>query len=150
MCDPVCTYARSACAPSTAWLCTALAFCVLWLKAKLEELSTSKYRPSPIELCELTMTCWLEPGSLTVMNCSSLYFSNAGVNSDMRLGLDIVSALISASPRSQLCDSSHWCMDEIPAKTSASYDRSAPSDSQEEYNTRKAYLAGWCSFYEGS
>ena len=95
---PVCTYARSACAPSTAWLCTALAFCVLWLKAKLDELSTSKYRPSPIELWELTMTCWLEPGSLTVMNCSSLYFSNAGVNSDIRLGLEIVNALISATP----------------------------------------------------
>ncbi len=41
-------------------------------------------------------TAWLLPGSLTVMNCSSLYFSNAGPSSFTRFGVERVRALISA------------------------------------------------------
>jgi hypothetical protein len=47
------------------------------------------------------MTCWLLPGSLTVANCSSLYFSTAGPSFDIRPGSDAVrdwmSAITSAS-----------------------------------------------------
>jgi hypothetical protein len=41
------------------------------------------------------MTCWLLPGSLTVVNCSSLYFSNAGASLATRPGSEIVRALMS-------------------------------------------------------
>ena len=40
-------------------------------------------------------TGWLLPGSLTVANCSSLYFWNAGPSSFTRLGLEMVRALMS-------------------------------------------------------
>ena len=42
------------------------------------------------------MTCWLLPGSFTVRNCSSLYFSNAGASSFMILGVETVRALMSS------------------------------------------------------
>lgn len=44
-------------------------------------------------------TGWLLPGSFSVMNCSSLYFSKAGVRSSTMLGSEAVRALMSASVR---------------------------------------------------
>lgn len=41
------------------------------------------------------MTSWLLPGSLTVANCSSLYFSKAGPSSRRRLGELVVRFLMS-------------------------------------------------------
>lgn len=43
------------------------------------------------------MTGSLLPGSLAVMNCSSLYFWKAGPSSLTRLGSETVRALMSAS-----------------------------------------------------
>lgn len=42
------------------------------------------------------ITCWLLPGSFTVTNCSSLYFSNAGPSWETSSGSFIVRALMSA------------------------------------------------------
>lgn len=41
------------------------------------------------------MTCWLLPGSLTVVNCSSLYFWKAGPSSLIKFGVDEVKFLMS-------------------------------------------------------
>ena len=41
------------------------------------------------------MTCWLLPGSLTVVNCSSLYFWKAGTSSLIKFGVDEVKFLMS-------------------------------------------------------
>lgn len=48
-------------------------------------------------------TGWLLPGSFTVTNCSSLYFSNAGARSEMMSGDEMARALMSAS-----LGSIHW------------------------------------------
>ena len=48
-------------------------------------------------ICEPKLTAWLLPGSLTVANCSSLYFSNAGPSCEIILGLVAVRALISVA-----------------------------------------------------
>ena len=47
------------------------------------------------KICEPKLTLWLLPGSLTVANCSSLYFSKAGPSCETIVGLEMVSALIS-------------------------------------------------------
>ncbi len=47
----------------------------------------------------MVLTAWLLPGSFTVVNCSSLYFSKAGPSSETMLG-ESVKALISASAAS--------------------------------------------------
>lgn len=41
------------------------------------------------------MTGWLPPGSLTVVNCSSLYFWKAGPSSATRFGSELVRDLMS-------------------------------------------------------
>nr|pir hypothetical protein B23L21.200 [imported] - Neurospora crassa [Neurospora crassa] len=46
------------------------------------------------------ITGWLPPGSFTVVNCSSLYFWNAGPSSFSRLGVELVRALMSESSES--------------------------------------------------
>jgi len=108
------TYTRSACCDSMLCDCTADAFCVAWSNAKELWLAVSKYRPSPNELYSLTTTCRpsdqptgsfpyhhivhtdsLLPGSLTVANCSSLYFLNAGARLCDSDGSLFVSALMS-------------------------------------------------------
>lgn len=65
---------------------------VMWADYDLEYRVSARFFPKS---AKSKQTNWLLPGSLTVANCSSLYFSNAGPSWDTRVGLSIVRALIS-------------------------------------------------------
>jgi len=53
------------------------------------------YKPEQLG-CKVCHTSWLPPGSLTVANCSSLYFWKAGLTDWRMLGVPAVRDLMSA------------------------------------------------------